>query len=273
MALDESKEFDSCRYAQAAHKLGESLSVFESVRFWYLWPNVPQTHSGARWLLEAIKQYKSLSPEDIAAKQLGRAGLGNAQMNLGQLYRRTAAYTPRLRLGLAKKAREIISESIEVLRDKEKDLRALPMAVAASAADDPSKTLTEKIEAVNLAIEYSEEWNQDAIQIGSAYFMKAQLLARADPLTSESCYLEALSAFRDAEMRAEISRTELELAALETQLATQSIFGTEGSAEWKFGSRMLGLVKVLFRLAPVETILAIIATLSLFIIVILNAFL
>jgi hypothetical protein len=160
-------------------------------------------------------------------------------MNLGQLYRRTAAYTPKLRSWLAKKAREIITESIEALR-KEKDFRSLPMAIATAVADDPAEVLTKKIEAVDLAIEYSKEWNQDAIQIGSAYFMKAQLLARADPLASETCYLEALSAFRSAGMKAEIARTQIELAALESQLASQITSKTEGSAEWKFGSRMLG---------------------------------
>jgi SIR2-like domain len=61
MALEESEGCDQCRYAQAAHKLGESLSTFESVRFWYFWPHVPQIHSGAQWLLEAIKQYQGLS--------------------------------------------------------------------------------------------------------------------------------------------------------------------------------------------------------------------
>ncbi len=35
------------------------------------------------------------------------------------------------------------------------------MAIAAATADDPTKSLNEKIEAVNQAIEYSKEWNQD----------------------------------------------------------------------------------------------------------------
>jgi hypothetical protein len=148
------------------------------------------------------------------------------------------------------------------LRD-EKDFRSLPMAIAAAVADDPAEVLAKKIEEVDLAIEYSKEWNQDAIQIGSAYFMKTQLLAREDLLASETCYLEALSAFRSAGMKAEIARTRIELAALESQLASKITSETEGSAEWNFGSRMLGVAKILFRLAPVETALAVVGAILL----------
>ena len=188
-ALDESKTLDRCRYAQAAHKMGESLSAFENVRFWYWCPTIPRLHAGAAWLTRAIQRYESLPPDELAAKQLGRAGLGSAKMNLGQLYRRTAAYTPRLRPGLSEQAGRLINESIEVLKQDEKDLRSLPMAIAAVAADDPEKTLKEKLKDIDDAIEYSEQWNQDNIQIGSAYFAKGRLLATVNPSESESCYL------------------------------------------------------------------------------------
>lgn len=257
MALEESEDYDQCRHAQAVHKLGESFSAFESVRFWYFWPTIPQIHPGARLLLQAIEEYKNLPPEELAAKQMGRAGLGTAQMNLGQLYRRTAAYTPYIRAWLANKARETIDESIEILKDKEKDFRALPMAIAAAVADDPAKRLDEKIEAINLAIEYSEEWNQDEIQIGAAYFMKAQLLAKVDPQMSATCYLKALSAFKTAGMKAEIARTEIDLITL----AAHTIDKTQGSIEWKIGLRMRGVAKILLHLAPREIALALVGTL------------
>lgn len=246
MALDESKGYDQCRYAQAAHKLGESLSTFESVRFWYFWPNIPRIHAGARWLNEAIYQYERISPDERVLKQLGRAGPGNALMNLGQLYRRTASYTPFLRSGMARKAREMITQSIEILETKEKDLRALPMAIAAVTADDPNRTLDEKCKAIDLTIEYSEQWNQDAIQIGSAYFIKAQLLAKIDPQESQICYIKALYSFERAKMKAEIARTGLELAAISSRLAVRTTRQTQGSAEWKLGSLVLGWLKIFY---------------------------
>ncbi len=54
-------------------------------------------------------------------------------------------------------------------------------------------------------------------------------------------------------MKAEIARTQIELAILESQLAARITNKTEGSAEWKFGSRMLGVLKILAHLAPVES--------------------
>lgn len=190
VALEESDHLNErCRYAQAAHKLGESLSAFESVRFWYGWPNIPRIHAGARWLLTAIKVYQEVPAEKLAAEQLGRAGLGTARMNLGQLYRRTAAYTPYMRSRLAKKAMNVIYDSLKILQEKEKDLRSLPMAIAAAVADDPTIGLPDKIVKIDSAIEYATEWNQDEIQIGSAYFIKGHLLAKKEPQTSEACYL------------------------------------------------------------------------------------
>jgi len=250
IALEESKDYDLCRHAQAAHKLGESLSAFESVRFWYFWPTVPAIHPGARWLLKAIEEYTSISAEELAAKQLGRAGLGAALMNLGQLYRRTAAYTPYIRSRLAKQARKTISNALNILMD-EKDLRVIPMAQAALAADDPSMTIDEKLKQIDSAIEYAEAWNQDYIQIGSAYFIKGQVLARVNPQASEACYLKALSVFRDAGMKAEIARTKIELAAS----AAYTINKMQGSREWKFGSSMLAISKLILCLTPVKPII------------------
>lgn len=90
-----SQRTDPCRHAQALHKLGESLSAFESVQPWYIFPDHPVTHAGSRCLRRAIGIYETLerqAPKDLEAKQIGRAGLGNALLNLGQLYRRTAHY-------------------------------------------------------------------------------------------------------------------------------------------------------------------------------------
>jgi len=255
-ALDESKTLDRCRYAQAAQKIGESLSAFESVRFWYFWPTMSMLHTGGAWLTRAIQEYESLSQEELAAKQLGRAGFGSAKMNLGQLYRRTAAYTPRLRPRLAEQARQLINKSLEILEQDEKDLRSLPMALAAAAADDPEKTLEEKREKIDDAIEYAEQWNQDNIQIGSAYFAKGRLLATASPSESESCYLKALEAFRSAGMKAEIARTELELAFVLSLQARRTVAETQSSWEWKFGVRALGALKVIHALGLTKTILA-----------------
>jgi hypothetical protein len=244
VALEESKIVEDVRYAQAAHKLGESLAAFESVRFWYFWPTIRRLNAGAAWLRESINRYEQIPPEKLMAKQLGRAGKANAKMNLGQLYRRAAAFVPGLRLGLAKRARQIIEEAREELTTREYDLRALPMAIAATAADDPRMSQSDKEKAIDKAIEYAEYWNQDEIQIGSAYFAKARLLATEDPRESELCYLKALAAFRQAGMRAEIARTELELALVLTYQANQTIHETEGSWEWKFGLRVLDVLKV-----------------------------
>ena len=296
-ALDESKTLDRCRYAQATQKMGESLSAFESVRFWYFWPTIPVLHTGGAWLTRAIQEYESLLPEELAAKQLGRAGFGSAKMNLGQLYRRTAAYTPRLRPRLADQAKKSINKSLEILERDEKDLRSLPMALAAAAADDPEKTPEEKCEKIDDAIEYSEQWNQDDIQIGSAYFAKGRLLATVNPseseirdgvslygvklgpqeiklqfeTPSEFCYLKALSAFRSAEMKAEVARTELELAYVLSLQARQKVAETQGSWEWKFGLRVLGALKVIHALGLTRTILAAVMVFILFLILVFGA--
>jgi tetratricopeptide (TPR) repeat protein len=262
-ALDESNTLDRCRYAQAAHKMGESYSTFESVRFWYF-STRPRLHAGVKWLTKAIQEYESLSPDELTAKQLGRAGLGFAKMNLGQLYRRTAAYTPRLRSGLSGRARWLLNKSIELLKQDEKDLRGLPMAVAAATAEDPEKTPEEKRKDIDDAIEYSEQWNQDKVQIGSAYFAKGRLLATANPSKSESYYLEALEAFKAAGMKAEIARTELELASVLSTEARRTIAETQGSWEWKFGLRVLGALKVIHALGLTKTILAAIVVCVLF---------
>jgi tetratricopeptide (TPR) repeat protein len=253
-ALDESKTLDRCRYAQAAQKMGESLSAFESVRFWYWWPDRPRLHDGAKWLTQAVQEYEKLPPEDLVAKQLGRASLGNSKMNLGQLYRRTTRYTPFIpRPRLSKRARQVLNEAIEIL-EQEKALRSLPMALAAAAADDPEKN--EEVEAIiDASIEYSEQWNQDDIQVGSAYFAKGDLLATKRPLESEACYLKALWAFREAEMNAEIARTELDLARVLSIQARQTITETQGSREWKFGLRILGVINVVRALAFKEIIM------------------
>ena len=253
-ALDESKTLDRCRYAQAAQKMGESLSAFESVRFWYWWPDRPRLHDGAKWLTQAVQEYEKLPPEDLVAKQLGRASLGNSKMNLGQLYRRTTRYIPFIpKPWLSKRARQVLNEAVEIL-EQEKDLRSLPMALAAAAADDPEKY--EEVEAIiDASIEYSEQWNQDDIQVGSAYFAKGDLLANKRPLESEACYLKALSAFREAEMNAEIARTELDLARVLSIQARQTIAETQGSREWKFGLRILGVINVVRALAFKEIIM------------------
>jgi tetratricopeptide (TPR) repeat protein len=259
-ALDESKTLDRCRYAQAAQKMGESLSAFESVRFWYWWPDRPRLHDGAKWLTQAIQEYKKLPPEDLVAKQLGRASLGNSKMNLGQLYRRTTRYTPFIpRPRLSKRARQVLNEAVKIL-EQEKDLRSLPMALAAAAADDPEKS--EEVEAIiDASIEYSEQWNQDDIQVGSAYFAKGDLLATKQPLESEACYLKALSAFRQAEMNAEMARTELDLARVLSIQARQTIAETQGSREWRFGLRILGIINVVRALAFREIIMIVLTLL------------
>jgi tetratricopeptide (TPR) repeat protein len=254
IALRESDGVDEIRYAQAAHKLGESLAAFESVRFWHFWPTIPRLHAGAHWLEAAIAAYEKAKPEDLNARQLGRAGKANAVMNLGQLYRREAAFVPGLRRGLAERARRTIEDALEELRTNEKDLRALPMALAATAADDPHMSLLDKEKAFDAAIEYAEQWNQDDIQIGSAYFAKGRLLATSDPEQSEQCYLKALASFRIAGMRAEIARTELELAFVLVRQADQAIHETQGSREWKFGLRVLGTLKVVLALSSPKSI-------------------
>jgi hypothetical protein len=177
-------------------------------------------------------------------------------MNLGQLYRRTAAYIPGVRPRLSERARWLINESIEILKQDEKDLRSLPMAIAAAAGDDPGKRPEEKIKAIDDAIEYSEQWNQDDIQIGSAYYAKGWLLATVDPSESEDCYLKALELFRRAGMKGEIARTELELAFVLSIQARQKVAETQSSWEWKFGTRVLGALKVIHALGLSKTILA-----------------
>jgi hypothetical protein len=255
-ALDECATLDRCRYAQAAHKMGESLSAWESVRFWHFWPTLKWTHAGAAWLIRAIEEYDKLPPDDLAVRQLGRAGRGTAIMNLAQLYRRAGAYVPGVRAGLSDRARRLMKESIKILEEKEKNLTSLPMAVAADAADNPTLTLQQKREAIDKAIEYSVRWNQEDIQIGSAYFAKGRLLATISPLESEACYLRALSAFRSAGMNAEIARTALELAFVLAIEARQKVAETQGSWEWKFGQRVVGAWKVVRALIFTEVIIA-----------------
>lgn len=267
VTIDESANLDPCRYAQAAQKLGESLAAFESVRFWQWLPTIRKLHAGADWLGKAISVYETLPPEELTSKQLGRAGLGSAKMNLGQLYRRVAAFTPGVRSGLANYARELIDNAMQILKDQEKDLRSLPMALAAVAADSPTISLDEKETAINEAIEYSEQWNQDQIQIGSAYFAKARLFARNKPDISESCYQRALAAFRAAEMNAEIARAELELAFVLSIEARRTISNTQGSSEWKFGLRVLGVLKVISALALKEATIAVTAVILLFVMI------
>ena len=242
------RTLDRCRYAQAMHKLGESLSTFESVRWWHFWPTQPKLHEGAGWLLKAIKEYESLPAEERAVKSLGRAGLAHARMNLGQLYRRTAAYTPGLRPRLAAKARQGITDALKLLEGPEMDLRALAMADAAVAADDTSLPFSEKRARIDLAIDYTERWTQDQIQIGSAYFAKGRLLATISPSESDAAYQRALAAFSEAQMMGELARTELELAFVLAIKARQHIAQTQASREWQWGLRVLGVLKVLWAL-------------------------
>ncbi|MFN8472275.1 MAG: SIR2 family protein [Anaerolineae bacterium] len=254
-AILASKEIDRCRYAQAAHKLGESLSSFESVRFWYFWPTIPSIHPGARWLERAIAVYKQLPIEELEAKQLGRAGLANAKMNLGQLYRRTAAFTPGLRNGLAQRGQTLIAEALEEFRQNDKDLRSLPMAIAAVAADDPTAPYDAKLRAIENAIEYAEKWNQDPIQVGSAYFAKGWLLARLLPSDAIVYYDKALTAFQEAGMKAELARTQLELAFALSREASATIADTEGSWEWRLGLSVLETLKVMHSLLLRELVM------------------
>jgi len=253
-ALGESRTIDRCRYAQAAHKLGESYAAFESVRFWYFWPDHPIVHSGAKWLNMAIKGYEQLAPEERAEKRFRAAGLGNAKMNLAQLYRRTAAYTPRLRPRLAQKASGLSEEHIRILKEDERDLRSLPMARAHFAVADPERSSAEKLAEVDRAIEYSECWNQDDIQIGSAYFAKGYVLGPSTPSESELHYLRALSVFRKAGMKAEIARTELELASVLCRQARRTAAEAQASWEWRLGTRLLTVVKIVRALALKEVL-------------------
>lgn len=81
-AMTKSKSSDPCRYAQAAHKYGESQSAFESVRFWHLWPTRAWTHGGAKWLNRAIELYQDgarLPLNEMDKKQFSRSGLGTAK--------------------------------------------------------------------------------------------------------------------------------------------------------------------------------------------------
>ena len=247
------KSFDDCRRAQAVHKMGESLSAFESTRFWYWFPEHPAIHGGARYLNKAIRMYELLPQKDLAAQQLSRTGKGNALMNLGQLYRRVAAFLPGFRRsGLEQKARELVSQSIASL-ELEGDMRALAMAIAALGADEDRLATDEKLAELQRSIEMSEQWNQDEIQIGSAYFAKAQFLTHAmkgpgnmeNIEESERCYCKALAAFRKANMKAEVVRTELDLVGLLALQARSAMRDTEGSWEWEFGMRVLGVMKVL----------------------------
>jgi len=245
-AIKIAESTDRCRYAQSLHKMGESLSAFESVKFWHLWPHHPITHKGSRLLNKSIKIYKDLNKKELLDKQLGRSGLGNAIMNLGQLYRRASYYLPRKRLRTL--SSDKIAEAIKILKYQEQDLRSLPMAEAAISLEDPSKTLEEKIRALDGSIEYAECWNQDPIQVGSAYFAKGQALSKHNLIESEKCFLKALMSFRDAGMKAEIARTEIELALLLFKQASTTISETQGSWEWKLGMRVLGIFRAIFAL-------------------------
>lgn len=243
-AIQESQALgDRCRYAQAIHKIGESLSAFESVRFWHFWPHKRRFHAGAGLLVQAAEMYESIPPDELSAKQVGRSGRGNAILNLGQLYRRVARWSLPSR-PLRDMAKAEVLRSIDVLKE-ERDLRVLPMAIAATA--DFSEDRSEKLAAINASIEYAEEWNQDDIQIGSAYFAKGQLLGPSD-LESIACYTRALEAFQRAGMKAEIARTQLELAVVLTQHAARAIKHTQGSWEWKFGLRTLSMARLVLAL-------------------------
>lgn len=108
------------------------------------------------------------------------------------------------------------------------------MAEAAIADEDPTITLQQKLKRIEGDILYAEEWNQDSIQIGSAYFAKANLLANADLVDwttlvsdshsnleydcqyrhAEACFRKALFSFMSAGMDAETARTLFELAVV-----------------------------------------------------------
>lgn len=269
-AVGLSQDIDRVRYAQAMHKLGESFAAFETIHLWYAFPEIEWLHPGAYWLNRAIAEYERLqddSPKTLASKQLGRAGLGTALMNLGQLYRRIAGAAMAFPLtrpfwrGLSVRAEEKIAKSDDVLQH-EGDMRSLSMARAVLAADVPDKLDAQRIEELNDSIEMAVEWNQDNIQTGSAYFAKAQFLSSRYPkdleqlAESEELYRQALDAFRAAGMKAEVVRTQLDLAGLLNREARETMRITQTSWEWQFGLRFLGGMKALLPLLKFEVLFA-----------------
>jgi len=276
-ARDEAETLDSVRWTQAIHKLGESLSAFESVRAWYFWPYLPQLHTGTYWLTRAIDSYESTTQDLLMEKQLSRAGLGNAYMNLGQVYRRVAAFTPGLRPSLSRVAVNYLREADRILV-KEGDMRSLSMVRAAIAADDQDIKHDKKMELLHRSIDIAENWSQDDIQIGSAYFAMAQFLAstgfkREELEESELYYLKALASFRRSEMNAEIVRTELDLAGLLNRQAQVEMDYSQSSSEWRLGMRVLGVMKAIRALIRKELAIGILMMLLVLAIVDYGAFL
>jgi len=241
---------DEVRALQAEHKLIESRSSFERLSLWHFFPGLGVPWQPASQSEVLIKSYKGLAPDQVAGKELGRAGLGDALMNAGQFYRRVGAYWKEVPwLGPAL-ARPLLETSKKLLKEAEKELygegnvRSLAMVTEASAAMEPDD---EKAKLrFRRAIEYAEKWNQDSIQVGSAHFNMAEFLKDQDPAEAEKHLRLALDAYLDANMEAEIARTwcELWLAASRWRsraaeakdyrmLWAEAMRRSQGSRTWK----------------------------------------
>ena len=256
-AREANAQLDVCRYAQAANKIGESISAFECVQPWYLRPERLSLHGGARWLHVAIAAFRTVSPEEASLKQMGRSSLGNAIMNLAQLYRRTSKYPGGRRALLRSWEIALLHMAITILT-AEGDLRSLPMAQSALAADEPGLNDADRLAEINKQIERAVHWNQDAIQIGAAYFARADIVRASDRWQAEKYYTAALASHRRAGMKAEIARTALELSVVVARdrgrlgkairlwaMGLRGVWGTQGSLLWRVYLPLYGAVRCL----------------------------
>ncbi|MEI6503580.1 MAG: SIR2 family protein, partial [Armatimonadota bacterium] len=261
------------RRLQAAHKLAESRGSNERFSLWHTVPELGLPWLPSTQLRNTADAYALLEERDEWSQTLnlqvvGRAGRGNALMNLGQFYRRVCTYWEQLPLiqrpDLRRRSAECL-EAAERTLTEEGDMRSLAMVKAALAMEGnlPSKR---KLELLETSIEIAEKWNQDDIQIGSEHFGTGMFLKGSDREKAEQHFVLALDAYLDADMRAELARTYFELWRLSSynrqrraegkhylRLAMWTMATSQGCAAWKImypSFAMLGWLKDRFHRKP-----------------------